>query len=154
LFLLWAWHLHACKAGSLLLEPHLHSILLWLFWRWGLAWANLEPWSSLSQQVWATWASCFLDQGLPLSVPLELLGNHPLPPIPYFPWEDSGLISHLHWQSGFAYQDPPSSSEYSVYNPQADLSSFSHNARFLDNDVLWQTFFPQASLEKIFSGRK
>jgi hypothetical protein len=25
-----------CKAGALLLEPHLQSILLWLFWRWGL----------------------------------------------------------------------------------------------------------------------
>jgi hypothetical protein len=24
------------KAGTLLLEPHLQSILLWLFWRWGL----------------------------------------------------------------------------------------------------------------------
>jgi hypothetical protein len=25
-----------CKAGSLPLEPVLQSILLWLFWRWGL----------------------------------------------------------------------------------------------------------------------
>jgi hypothetical protein len=25
---------HICKAGTLPLEPHLHSILLWLFWRW------------------------------------------------------------------------------------------------------------------------
>jgi hypothetical protein len=24
-----------CKAGALPLEPHLQSILLWLFWRWG-----------------------------------------------------------------------------------------------------------------------
>jgi hypothetical protein len=24
------------KTGSLLLEPNLQSILLWLFWRWGL----------------------------------------------------------------------------------------------------------------------
>jgi hypothetical protein len=24
-----------CKAGALLLEPHLQSILFWLFWRWG-----------------------------------------------------------------------------------------------------------------------
>jgi hypothetical protein len=34
----WDWGLnswlHACKA--LLLEPHLESILLWLFWRWSL----------------------------------------------------------------------------------------------------------------------
>jgi hypothetical protein len=29
--------LHTCKAGTLLLKPHLQSILLWLFWRWGLA---------------------------------------------------------------------------------------------------------------------
>jgi hypothetical protein len=28
--------LGACKAGDLLLEPHLQSILLWLFWRWVL----------------------------------------------------------------------------------------------------------------------
>jgi hypothetical protein len=28
--------LHACKAGALLLEPRLQSILLWLFWSWGL----------------------------------------------------------------------------------------------------------------------
>jgi hypothetical protein len=28
--------LHACKAGTLPLEPHLQSILFWLFWRWGL----------------------------------------------------------------------------------------------------------------------
>jgi hypothetical protein len=27
--------LHACKAGTLLLEPHLQFILLWIFW--GLA---------------------------------------------------------------------------------------------------------------------
>jgi hypothetical protein len=27
--------LHVYKAGALLLEPNLHSILLWLFWRWG-----------------------------------------------------------------------------------------------------------------------
>jgi hypothetical protein len=26
----------ACKAGILLLEPHLQSILLWLFWKWSL----------------------------------------------------------------------------------------------------------------------
>jgi hypothetical protein len=26
-----------CKADALLLEPHLQSISLWLFWRWGLA---------------------------------------------------------------------------------------------------------------------
>jgi hypothetical protein len=28
--------LRTCEAGSLLLEPLLQSILLWLFWRWGL----------------------------------------------------------------------------------------------------------------------
>jgi hypothetical protein len=28
--------LHTCKAGALLLEPCLQSILFWLFWRWGL----------------------------------------------------------------------------------------------------------------------
>jgi hypothetical protein len=36
----WGWGLNSglcgCKAGALLLEPHLQSILLWLFWRWGL----------------------------------------------------------------------------------------------------------------------
>jgi hypothetical protein len=35
-----------CKAGALLLEPYLQSILLWLYWRWGsqeqFAWAGLE----------------------------------------------------------------------------------------------------------------
>jgi hypothetical protein len=29
--------LRACKAGALPLEPHLQSILLCLFWRWGLS---------------------------------------------------------------------------------------------------------------------
>jgi hypothetical protein len=29
--------LQACKAGSLLLEPHLQSISLWLFWKWVLS---------------------------------------------------------------------------------------------------------------------
>jgi hypothetical protein len=37
----WEWDLnsglHICKAGALLLEPLHQSILLWLFWRWGLA---------------------------------------------------------------------------------------------------------------------
>jgi hypothetical protein len=28
--------IHTCKAGALLLKPHLQSILLWLFWRWDL----------------------------------------------------------------------------------------------------------------------
>jgi hypothetical protein len=36
----WDWglnsELYACKAGALLLEAHLESILLWLFWRRGL----------------------------------------------------------------------------------------------------------------------
>jgi hypothetical protein len=48
----WAW-LHACKAGFLPLEPHLQSILLWLFWRWGLVKylprIGFEPRSSQSQ---------------------------------------------------------------------------------------------------------
>jgi hypothetical protein len=26
-----------CKAGTVLLEPHLQPISFWLFWRWGLA---------------------------------------------------------------------------------------------------------------------
>jgi hypothetical protein len=26
---------HFCKAGALPLEPHLQSILVWLFWKWG-----------------------------------------------------------------------------------------------------------------------
>jgi hypothetical protein len=38
-FFLWNWRLnsgfHNCKAVTLPLEPHLQSILLWLFWRWG-----------------------------------------------------------------------------------------------------------------------
>jgi hypothetical protein len=49
LFFWWDWGLtsglHTCKVGTLLLEPHLQSILLWLFWRWGLE--NLDS-SSLS----------------------------------------------------------------------------------------------------------
>jgi hypothetical protein len=36
-----------CKAGTLPFEPHLQSILLWLFWRWGppelFAWVGSEP---------------------------------------------------------------------------------------------------------------
>jgi hypothetical protein len=36
----WNWSLNSrlsdCKAGALLLDPHLQSILLWLFWRCGL----------------------------------------------------------------------------------------------------------------------
>jgi hypothetical protein len=36
----WDWALNSglctCKAGALLLKPHLQSILLCLFWRWGL----------------------------------------------------------------------------------------------------------------------
>jgi hypothetical protein len=39
-FFCWDWGLNSgictCKAGALLLEPHPQSILLWLFWRWGL----------------------------------------------------------------------------------------------------------------------
>jgi predicted naringenin-chalcone synthase len=33
--------LQVYKVGALPLEPHLQSILLWLFWRWDLA--GLEP---------------------------------------------------------------------------------------------------------------
>jgi hypothetical protein len=40
LFVLVGWGLnpglHTCKAGALALETHLQSILLWLFWKWGL----------------------------------------------------------------------------------------------------------------------
>jgi hypothetical protein len=38
-----------CKAGALPLKPHLQSIFLWLFWRWGLVYylpgltSNLDP---------------------------------------------------------------------------------------------------------------
>jgi hypothetical protein len=39
-FFWWDWSLnsglHTCKAGILLLESYLQSILLWLFWRWAL----------------------------------------------------------------------------------------------------------------------
>jgi hypothetical protein len=37
-FSLWDWSLNlrlgACKADTVLLEPHLQSILFWIFWRW------------------------------------------------------------------------------------------------------------------------
>jgi hypothetical protein len=37
---LWDWGLDsgfcACKANAVPLDPHLQSILLWLYWRWGL----------------------------------------------------------------------------------------------------------------------
>jgi hypothetical protein len=36
--------LHTCKAGTLPLEKHHLSRLLWLFWRWGLL-DSLECWS-------------------------------------------------------------------------------------------------------------
>jgi hypothetical protein len=29
--------LHTCKVGAVLLETHLQSILLWLFWRWAVS---------------------------------------------------------------------------------------------------------------------
>jgi hypothetical protein len=42
-----------CKAGTLLIGPNLQSIMLWLFWRWGVFWttclAGLELGSSWSQ---------------------------------------------------------------------------------------------------------
>jgi hypothetical protein len=48
-FFWWDWGLNSglctCKAGAVPLEPHLHSILLWLFWRWGLE-NYLSPWAS------------------------------------------------------------------------------------------------------------
>jgi hypothetical protein len=34
-----------CKAGALLLERYLQSILLWLVWRWGV-----------SQTIWLGWS--------------------------------------------------------------------------------------------------
>jgi hypothetical protein len=52
------WSLYAvyavpCTAGTSLLVPHLQSILLWLFWRWGcpelFARAGIKLWSSQSQ---------------------------------------------------------------------------------------------------------
>jgi hypothetical protein len=51
LFVWWDWNLnsglHTCKAGTLLLAPHLQFIVLWLFWRWGscelFAQACLKP---------------------------------------------------------------------------------------------------------------
>jgi hypothetical protein len=53
-FFKWDWGLNSrhCdpKANALSLEPHLQSILLWLFWRWGLvnyfAWVGLKTQSS------------------------------------------------------------------------------------------------------------
>jgi hypothetical protein len=49
---LWYWGLNsglgACKAGALPLEPQLQSILLWVFWRWGLMSCLPELASSLS----------------------------------------------------------------------------------------------------------
>jgi hypothetical protein len=32
----WTQGLHAYKTGALLLQPHLQSVLLWLFWRWDM----------------------------------------------------------------------------------------------------------------------
>jgi hypothetical protein len=37
------WGLHACKTGTLPLEPYRQSILLLLFWTWGYARADLKP---------------------------------------------------------------------------------------------------------------
>jgi hypothetical protein len=57
LFLFW-WDchlnsgLHTCKVGTLLLEPNLQSILLWLFWRWGGGLMNCLlgwPWTAILQ---------------------------------------------------------------------------------------------------------
>jgi hypothetical protein len=36
------------QTGALLLEPHLQSILFWLFWRWG-GLMNYLPWLALNQ---------------------------------------------------------------------------------------------------------
>jgi hypothetical protein len=54
LFLCWGagreWGLNsgfcACKAGTLPLEPHLQSILPWLFWKWNLA-NHLPIWTKI-----------------------------------------------------------------------------------------------------------
>jgi hypothetical protein len=35
--------LHSCKSGALPLEPLPQSFLLWLFWRWGLAFCLGQP---------------------------------------------------------------------------------------------------------------
>jgi hypothetical protein len=47
------WGLNAglctCKAGTLLLEPHVQSILLWLFWRGGLV--NCFPGLALNHDL-------------------------------------------------------------------------------------------------------
>jgi hypothetical protein len=44
----WDWGLnsglHIHKASVLLLEPHLQSILLWLFWRWGVSQSICPSW--------------------------------------------------------------------------------------------------------------
>jgi hypothetical protein len=65
----WDWvfnsGLQAFEAGTLLLEPHFQSILLWLFWRWGShelgaqavlklqsLWSQPPKWLGL--QVWVT----------------------------------------------------------------------------------------------------
>jgi hypothetical protein len=47
---------HTCKADAVPLEPHLQSILLWLFWRWGLSkhllgWAGTGIMSISASQV-------------------------------------------------------------------------------------------------------
>jgi hypothetical protein len=55
------------KAGSLLLEPQLQSILLWLFWKWGYCKLFSQPgfklWFSQFQPSkflgWQVWASCW-----------------------------------------------------------------------------------------------
>jgi hypothetical protein len=50
---MWNWGLNsglwACKVGALLLEPHLQSILLWLFWKWGLP--NCFPWLASNRNL-------------------------------------------------------------------------------------------------------
>jgi hypothetical protein len=55
--------LHTCKAGTLPLEPHLQSMLLWLFWRQGLmnylpglAW-NHDPPNLTSQAARITYVN-------------------------------------------------------------------------------------------------
>jgi hypothetical protein len=65
----------ACKAGALPLEPHLQSILLWLFWRWGLR--NYLPGlvSNLPSNHWPLLLYVFLIWGsyCIAQVSLELL---------------------------------------------------------------------------------
>jgi hypothetical protein len=52
----WDWGLHSglltCKAGALMLEPLLQSILLWFFWRWG----SWELFARTGLKLWPSWS--------------------------------------------------------------------------------------------------